>query len=234
MTRLKHLTLEKLVDTAYFCGVGKTPVFLIIAAPPGSGKTWSTSSIAETDFVLYLNKPFSPAEHRKIIVKNAPRTRLFINDDLSLSSRWNAKEYFSTFCMIYDGEVVFTQWKSTIQAHTQCSMVLCCTTDYYHSNRDDMVALGLLDRLIPIVLGLSNETRKKYQHYIQDTSIYDSAPTQRDPVFKEQKIIKKGIISKKDIDPRLLLNIRRMSQYLTDEETEELIAVAHSNGKYEI
>jgi hypothetical protein len=234
MTRLKYLTLEKLIDTAYFCGIGRTPVFLIIAAPPGAGKTWCTSSISETDFVLYMNKPYSPAEHRKIIAKHAPRMRLFINDDLSLSARWNAKEYFATFCMIYDGEVVFTQWKSTIQAHTRCSMVLCCTTEYYHANRDDMTALGLLDRLIPIVLELSSETRKKYQSYIQDTSVFDNTPVQRDPVFKDARTVKKGIISKKDIDPRLLLNIRRMSQFLTDDETEELIAVAHSNGKYEI
>lgn len=222
------------MDTAYFCGIDKTPVSMIIAAPPGAGKTWSASALAETDFVQYLCKPFSPSEHRKIIGGNAARTRLLINDDLSLTSRWNAKEYFGTFCMIIDGEVQYTQWKTVHHFHMNCSTVLCCTSDYYNSNIDDMKAMGLLDRLIPVVLGLSNETRKAYQDYERKSHLFDSKPVPRNPEFLEVKSVKTELLSKKNIDPRLLRNLRRMSQYLTDEETEELIDIAHSNGRYEI
>jgi len=232
--RLKHLTLNKLIDTAYFCGIDETPVSLIIAAPPGAGKTWSASALAETDFVQYLCKPFSPSEHRKIISQNAARTRLLINDDLSLTSRWNAKEYLATFCMIHDGEIMYTQWKTTYHAHMHCSMVLYCTTDYLHSNFDDMKAMGFTDRVIPIILGLSNETRKIYQKYEQESHLFDSKPALRNPEFLEIKSVKTELLAKKDIDPRAFRSLRRMSQYLTEEETEELIDVAHSNERYEI
>lgn len=231
---LESLTLEKIVDTAYFCGVNQTPVFIIIATPPGAGKTWSTSALTDTDFVQYINKPYSPNEHRKIITNHASRTRLLINDDLSLTSRWNQMEYYSTFCMIADGEILFTQWKSTTQARMNCSLVLCCTLDYYYANHDNMISGGMLDRLVPIVLGLSNDTRKKYQKYIQNANVYDNKAPKRDPTFADIKIVKKELLSKKDINPRLLMNIKRMSQFLTEDETDELIAVAHSNGKFEV
>lgn len=232
--RLHYLTLNKIIDTAYFCGLDNTPVSMIIAAPSGAGKTWSSSAISESDFVLYMTGVSSPNEHRKIIQGAASRTRLLINDDLGLTARWNQAEYYATFCMIADGKIQYTVWRTTHFATTKCSLILCCTRDYYRKNVDMMIEMGLLDRVVPIILGLSDETRKAYQRYEQKTSIQDSKPSQRDPIIPEIKTVKTEMLSKKDIDPRLLHNLRRMSQYLTEDETEELIEVAHSNGRFEI
>jgi len=236
MTRLQYLTLNKIVDTAYLCGINKTPVHVIINAPPGSGKTWSTSALDSVDFVYYIDKPLSPSEHRKAIGARAPRTRLLINDDLSLAARWNAKEYFATFCMIADGELTFKQWKQITFAKTYCSIVLCCTCDYFYANYDDMTGIGLFDRLVPLSLGLSNETRQLYQEHVKRYGLNNSIPEPRYPEYPEKSIAKTDIVMSKNINPRLLRNLLRMSQYLTTDETTELIEIAHSPEKpeYEI
>jgi hypothetical protein len=233
--KLKHLTLNKIVDAAYYCGLDNTPISLIIAAPPGAGKTWSTRSISESDFVMYISGTYSPNEHRKIIKEAAARTRLIINDDLGLTSRWNQAEYYATFAMIADGRIQYTVWRTSHITPINCSMVLCCTFDYYKQNRDKMVEMGLIDRIVPVVLGLSFETRKQYQKYREQTNIRDSAPLPRNPAEPPNPItVKTDLISKKDIDPRLFLNLQRLSQYLTEDETIELIEVSHGEGRYEI
>lgn len=232
--KLKYLTLHKLVDVAYLCGIDETPVSLLIALPPGSGKTWATRSIASCDFVLYLNKIYSPNEHRSVIGKNAARTRLLINDDMGFAARWNQKEFFSTFCMIIDGEIMYTVYKQTQHAVTNCSVILCCTLDYYYASRGDMAVIGLHDRVVPIALRLSNDTRRKYQKMINDGIIKTKMPEEREPSLIDKGDVKTDIIKEKDIDPRLLLNLTFMSQYLTDDEFDELVEVAHSSGKYEL
>lgn len=226
--RLKYLTLPKLIDTAYWCGMDGTPVSVLIAAPPGAGKTWATESLINTEFVHYLAKPISPNEHRKTIARNSARTRLFINDDLGLCSRWNAKEYFSTFCMIADGDMRFTQYKHTVSAQMQCSMVLCCTISYFNDNFDDMNAVGLMDRVVTIAVKLSRETRKSYQQLVLTTDLHNRHPPERDPVFTDIHPADENLLKVKNIDPRLLNNLRRMSQYLTDDEIAELVTLAHS------
>lgn len=232
--RLKYLSLNKLVDVAYLCGIDGTPISLMLAMPPGSGKTWSTRSIAGSDFVLYLNKVYSPNEHRSVIGRNAARTKLLINDDLGFSARWNKIEYFSTFCMVIDGEIMFTVYKQTQHAVTNFSVVLCCTLDYFYAARNDMVTLGLYDRVVPICLRLSADTRHKYQQMVNDGTVCSNTPAPREPEITDKQEVKKGILEEKDIDPRLLMNLKFMSQYLTDDEFIELINVAHSNGKYEL
>lgn len=233
--KLKHLTLDRIVDAAYYCGIDGTPVSLIIAAPPGAGKTWSTRSISGCDFVMYLSGTYSPNEHRKIVKEAAARTRLIINDDLGLTSRWNQSEYYATFAMISDGRVQYTVWRTSHITPINCSLILCCTYDYYRMNRDKMLEMGLLDRVVPLVMGLSFETRKQYQKYREHTSIRSNGPTEREPAEPPTpRTVKTDLISRKDIDPRMFLNLQRLSQYLTEEETVELIEIAHSEGKYEI
>jgi hypothetical protein len=234
--KLKYLTLRKIVDAAYWCGIEDTPVSVLLALPPGSGKTYCTASLKKIDFVHYIGKPMSPNEHRQEIARNAARTRLLINDDLSLCSRWNAKEYFSTFNMVADGEIKYTQYKSTVSAITHCSTVLCCTTSYFNDNYIGMESGGLLDRLIVIALGLSAETRALYQKAILSQPIGDSLPPQREPEFLtasacDVAMEKDKLLDIKNIDPRLLKNLRRISQYLTLDESKELITVAHAGDR---
>lgn len=234
--KLKHLSLKKIVDAAYWCGIENTPVSVLLTLPPGSGKTYSTASLKKIDFVHYIGKPMSPNEHRQEIARNAARTRLLINDDLSLCSRWNAREYFSTFNMVADGEIKYTQYKSTISAITKSSLVLCCTTSYFNDNYVSMESGGLLDRLIVVALGLSAETREAYQKAIFAQPIGQSIVPPREPEFLtasacDVAIEKDIVIQKKNIDPRLLNNLRRISQYLTLEESKELIAVAHAGDR---
>jgi hypothetical protein len=159
---------------------------------------------------------------------------LLINDDLGLAARWNAKEYFATFCMVADKELQFTQYKQVQHAYLACSVVLCCTLDYYHAHKEDMQAIGLLDRVIPLVFGLSRETRREYQTYQEKCNVMDETCTPRQPEVIKPGRMKSDIIASHDVDPRLLRNLQRISQYLTNEETSELIEAAHTNGKYEI
>jgi hypothetical protein len=232
--KLKYLTLNKIVDAAYLCGIDETPVSILMALPPGSGKTWSTKSIQDCDFVMYLSKIYSPNEHRAVIGKNAARTRLLINDDLGFSARWNQKEFFSTFCMIVDGEIMYTVYRQTQHAATNCSLLLVCTLDYYYASRGDMVEIGLFDRVIPLTLRLSPETRRMYQKSIIADEDGEKVVKPRIPELIDKGPVQRELIERMDIDPRLLRNMKFISQYLTEEEFKEMIDVAHSNGKYEI
>jgi hypothetical protein len=232
--RLKYLTLNKIVDTAYFCGIDGTPVHVLIAAPPGAGKTWCVSALEDTDFVRYINKVYSPNEHRKILCRDAPRVCLLINDDLGLTARWNQSEYFATFCMVAGGDLEYTVYKQTQHAITNYSVIICCTSDYYYSNADNMRAMGLMDRFVPIILGLSKETRELYREYQRSSSLKNSKPAPRTPTIPDTREEKLDLILEKKVDARLTLNLRRMSQYLTEDETDELIEVAHSNARFEL
>jgi hypothetical protein len=231
--RLRYLSLNTLIDVAYVCGVDGTPVSLLIGAPAGAGKTWAAKSIESVDFVQYIAHVYSPNEHRSVILKNAERTRLLINDDLGKTARWNQKEYFSTFMAIADGEISFTQWHSHQHKPMYCSMVLISTLDYYTANRTDMAAMGLLDRVVPVIVGLSQETRRTYQETIRK-HLRTRDPAPREPMLRERGEYKDDIITKKDINPRLLQNLSYMSQYLTDDEFSELVAIAHAEDKYEV
>lgn len=231
--KLNFLTLNKIIDVAYMCGIDGTPVSVLIAAPTGAGKTWAAKSIEDVDFVQYISHVYSPNEHRSVIVEKAPRTRLLVNDDLGKTARWNQKEYFSTFMSVSDGELSFTQWKQHQHAIMSCSLVLIATTDYYISNVRDMTGMGLLDRLVPVVVGLSQETRRSYQDSIR-LHRGTRNPLKRDPTLTEKGEFKDDLIRKKDINPRLLQNLSYMSQYLNEDEFSELIAIAHDGDKYEV
>ena len=231
--KLNSLTLSKIIDVAYYCGCDGTPVSVLIAAPPGAGKTWSAKSLCNTDFVQYLNHVYSPNEHRLTIAAKASRTKLLINDDLGLAARWNQKEFFSTFIMVSDGEISFTQYRQSQHAIMSCSMVLLCTLDYFTANYQDMKGMGLYDRVIPIVVGLSQTTRRLYQDSIRSRRNTRNTPN-RDPSIPEKGEYKDEMIESKDIDPRLLQNLAYMSQWLTDEEFTELINITHTADKYEV
>jgi hypothetical protein len=233
LMKLKCLNLAKIIDVAYVAAIDGTPVSILIAAPTGAGKTWAGKAIENVDFVQYINHVYSPNEHRSVIVEKAARTRLLINDDLGKTARWNQKEYFSTFMSICDGELSYTQWKQHQHARMACSLVIICTTDYYVTNSRDMAGMGLLDRMVPIVVGLSQETRKTYQDTIR-LHLGGRNPPPRDPTLVEKGEFKDDVIGKKDINPRLLQNLSYMSQYLTDEEFTELVAISHDGDKYEV
>jgi len=231
--KLKCLTLERIIDAAYFCGIDGTPVSLILVAPPGTGKTWATSALAQTDFVVYLNTVYSPNEHRKLIANAAPRMKLLINDDLALAAGWRPEEFFGTLCMVHDGTLQFTMYKTVEHATTKCSIILCSTTSYYYKHRDTLQAMGFLDRFMPVVIELSQETRRKYQKYEQQTSIFDDSPISRNPEFIDIKSVKSDLLSRKNLNVRWLRGLRRISQYFTEEETAEFIDLVHANEKNE-
>jgi hypothetical protein len=238
--RLIHLTLIKIIDAAYLCGLDRTPVTIIISAPPGSGKTWATQSISESNLVQYIGGVHSPNEHRKIIGDRAARTRLIINDDLGLSARWNMKEYIATFIMVANGDLEFTMHKQSQHESCNASLILCCTAKHFDRVKDDMKEMGLWDRSIAIDVRLSKETRKNYQiNFIEKAAgIYDEyddrLPPQRTPELRPKQRVKTPQLLEKDVDPRLLRNLSYMSQYLSDEEYIELIDVALNPRKYEI
>jgi len=229
---LKHLTLEKIVDAAYFCGIDGTPVSVMIGAPPGSGKTWSTSALSEIELVIYQNTPLSPTQFRKRICKSARRMKCLIVDDLAFIERWDQDQYYNTFNMIHDGEIGHGQYNDEDHAFIKTSMILTCTWDYYHSHKKTMAGCGLMDRVIPCILQLSDETRLKYQELIINSitaGSYTGNPPFRKPTSEgENTGYKSDLLITKNVDPRLLTNLMRISQYLTIEETEELSDMAHA------
>jgi len=233
--KMKLLTLDKIVDVAYWCGRLSTPVSIIIAAPPGAGKTWSTKSISGVNRVCYVNTSTSPNEHRKLIASNAPRTSLLINDDIGYFLN-RKDEYFVTFGMVIDGRISHTMYKTVQTAVMNCSLILCCTTEQFFDNLDSLKASGLYSRIVPIILGLSAETRADYQKSILSGEIRcTSDPKPRKPAPLKRGKPKDSIIHEYDVEPRMIANIRSMSQYLTEAETEELILIAHSRRmEYEV
>lgn len=239
--RLKYLTLPKIVDVAYLCGIDNTPVFIFISGPTGCGKTWATQSISETNLVCYVGGVYSPNEHRKLLCKDASRTRLLINDDLGLAARWNVKEYIGTFIMVANGELEFTMHKQSQHGRFNCSVVLCCTDDHFDKTAGDMIGMGLLDRFVPIIITLSGRTKDDYRHsFVSRTEegnkdqIDDRMPPQRTPELRTKNHAKTIPLITKKVDPRMLRNLSYMSQYLTDDEFSELIDVALNPKKFEL
>lgn len=234
--RLEHLTLNTLIDAAFCCGIDRTPVSIILAAPPGAGKTWSTRSIAKINGVRYLSHSTSPNEHRKLIISDAPRIRLLINDDAGqLFTSHRREEFLTTFSSVIDGRIAYTVYKTGHFAYINCSLVLCCTRAQYFDVMEDMEKSGLHSRLIPFIVSLSEETRGMYQKNALSERIEPKYTPERSPNLLERHAPKDDILRKCDVEPRLLTNIRIISQYLTDDETIELINVSHSRGsEYEI
>lgn len=236
---LEHLTLDKVFDAAYLCGMNNTPVFILLSGPPGIGKTWAAKGIKDAKFVQYINTPSSPNEHRKKIIREAARTRLLIHDDFGLAKGWKQGEYLATFSMIADGMVQFTMYKTLQRACVNCSMIITCTSAHYAENVDVMESMGLLRRVIPIVVGISAETREIYQEYRLKTNILDKNPLPRNPVLREirnmsEMTTARELIMKHNVNPSLLDNLINISQFLTDEGLLELIEVAHNPLDYSI
>jgi len=229
---LKYLSLERITDAAFFCGLNGTPVSILIAAPPGSGKTWSTSPLSEIEIVIYQNTPLSPTQFRKRMCKSARRMKCLIVDDLAFIERWDQDQYYNTFNMIHDGEIGHGQFNDEDHAFINCSMILTCTWDYFHSHKKTMAGCGLMDRVIPCIFQLSDETRFKYQDMIIESILngsYTGMPPLRLPTDEGVNTgYKHEVLVKKNVDPRLLTNLMKISQYLTTEETEELADVAHA------
>jgi len=232
--KLKHLTLNKIVDAVYCCGIARTPVAIILAAPPGTGKTWSTQGIAnQTDvpFIQYFTGAMSPTSHRQIILSLADQTRLIVHDDIGLCSRFDQDQLFSTYMMIISGEIEFQQYKTLEYAKINTSVIICCTMAYYADHSKIMQGKGLLDRLLPVVVNLSNETRSEYQRSI---NIFDDSPPKREPQIADQTAPKTDILIDNDVSPRWMRSLSKLSQILSDDELLELIAVLNRPMKYEV
>ena len=232
--KLKHLTLNKIVDAAYCCGIAGTPSSILIAAPPGTGKTWSTRGISDchdVPFVQYITGAMSPTTHRESIMQQSESTRLIVHDDIGLCSRFDQDQIFATYMMAISGEISFRQYKRDDHAYIKASVVICCTLGYYSDHSKNLQQIGLLDRVLPVVVGLSKETRAKYQNSI---NIFDDEPPKRTPEVIDQRTPQMEILIENDISPRWMRNISKISQFLSEDELIELISVINRPLKYEV
>jgi len=224
--KLRYLKLETLIDVAYQCGMDGRPVSLYIAAPPGSGKTWASKSLAGYQSVQYYDSAYSPNEYKKFVADKAPGTKLFIHDDLGLSSGWNMKEFVSAWMMMIKGKIDYKHFKTMINAKCTFSMICISTLDTFYEWKDIMQSQGLLDRMLVIQLHLSEETRKKYQ--LEAQILAETLKQARDPIARKPELREKhdpAVLFELDINPRDLTNFLNMSTYLTEPEIKELIAV---------
>jgi hypothetical protein len=229
--KIQTFQISDLIDVALQASRDKTPLYIWIVAGPGTGKSWACESIQHLPGVAFLNKVYSPKTHRELIGLNSPSTMLLINDDLGLCTRWNAKEYFSTFIMCIDGEIEYKQYKNTTSAKTNFSIILLSTEDYYNQNYDDVKGMGLYDRIIPVVVKLSHESRKERQKFI-GTSINSRHPPQRNAKIFENHGAQD--LSAWDLEPRLISNMNILSQYFSKEQMDEIVQVVKNPGRYEV
>lgn len=234
--KLKYLNMQVLVDVAFLCGRDRTPVFIYIAADPGSGKTWATKSLEQVEGVTYFSSSTTPNEYRTSIQQICKRTRLFEHDDIGRCPKPYIPDYISTFCDMCEGHVSFRQYKKSINCSFNFSVVLTSTIDFYFQWKDIMKGCGLLDRMLTFILELDDSTRKKYQEKKQDDATMGCVSNE-----PEKRIVidraRHGTLNVEqyDIDPRNMTNILRMSQYMTKEELAELVNVVHSDmPKYSI
>lgn len=224
--QLKHLTLVKLIDAAYLCGKDRQPVFIHIAGDTGIGKTWSTKSLEEHEVVTYFSASFSPNEYKYHIKERSKSTRLFIHDDVGRGNPKYMHDFISTFCDIAEGHIEFRQFKKNLNANFNFSAVFTSTSEWYNNWRDVARGMGYLDRVLSLQLELHPSTEKKYQTACFDSVIEGNLS--KDPAQRKVSVIEKhdpANINRCDINPRNLVNLLRLSCYLTPPELEELINV---------
>lgn len=234
--QLQHLTLIKLVDAAYWCGVDKQPVFIHIAGEPGIGKTYATQSLEDEHGVTYFMASFSPNEYKEHIKKIAPSTILFIHDDVGRGNPSYTKDFISAFCDITEGHMEFRQFKKNFCADFNFSAVFTSTTAWFYSWKYTLDEMGYIDRVLSLQLDLHPTTKKAYQLSCIDAAIEESDG--RPKPRKITKIEKHNVLelgSRTDVAPRNLRNLLRLSRYLTIDEFDELITIVRSNKpKYSI
>lgn len=229
--RLKYLTLPKLTDAMYFSGMDGFPTYGYIAGPTGIGKSWSTKALRETRFVIYQEAVLSPKEHRELMAAKSVRTKLYIHDDLGLVSRWNAREYFSTFIMCMEGSISHTMFKNNLKEDTSFSLIVLSTDIFFNEHRKEMEGMGMMDRMMPIALKLSRQSRREYQDRALSDEIISRDPPLRRPIVSFQRDMKKDPfpLGDYDINPRNLTNLRYLQRYLDNDTMDELIDVVHGD-----
>lgn len=213
------------------------PVFIYICAPPGSGKTWASQSLSGQTNIEYYSSAFSPNEYLKYIAKIAPATKLLLHDDLGLCAQWNVDPFNSAWMMMLNGKITYKHFKQPITARCNFSLILLSTTDFFGMWYDKMTGSGLLDRMLVIQLNLSEETRVNYQVAAQICAD-DMLDNCRDAPLREIHLRERHIpmqLCDKNINPRSLKNLLKLSTYLTEDEMNELIAIVKSETPvYEI
>lgn len=234
--KLRYLKINTLLDAAYQCGMDRQPIYLFIAAPPGTGKTWGSKSLKEYRGVTYFNSSYSPNEYKKHVKQVAESTVLFIHDDVGRPAHWNMKEFISAWCDMIDGHVDCRHFKSSICAICGFSVVLISTLDWYYAWKDAMRESGLIDRVLPITVGLSEETKENYRLEAQisaESNLLSDEPEQRKIGLRERH--ESHTLFEQNIPPRYLKNLLKISRYLTEKEMNELINIVLKDGvKYEI
>ncbi len=235
--KLKYIDIQTLVDIALQCGKDREPIHIYIAADPGSGKTWATKSLEHERGVDYHQASYTPNEYKMHIDSIKNTTKLFIHDDVGRISPAYAKDYISTFCDLTEGHTEFRQFKKSMAASFRFSTIFTSTLGWYYAWRDVMHETGFFDRVLVVLLELSEDTREEYQFTMQESA--DDHSLSNDPAPRKPKVREKHeplqLYRNYNIDPRNLRNLLVMSKYLNQIELDELIGVIQSDKvKYSI
>lgn len=234
--QLKHLSIPKLVDAAFWCGQDRQPVFLHIAGDPGIGKTYATKSLETINGISYFSANFSPNEYKLHVKDISKHTQLFIHDDVGRCNPSYVPDYLSALCDIAEGHIEFRQYKKNINADFNFSAVFTSTIGWYYRWKDIMSEVGYLDRVLPIQLELHPSTEIAYRNKCTDDALegcISSDPAVRviTPMEKHPPIDLCGV----KVAARNLRNLLRLSNYLSKPEMLELIAVIQADKtKYSI
>ena len=234
--QLKHLTLPRLIDAAYMCGLDRQPVFLYIAAEPGTGKTYSTKSLETVNGVTYFSASYSPNEYKLHVKEVAKHTLLLLHDDIGRCNPSYAQDYISAFCDITEGHIEFRQFKKNINADFNFSAVFTSTLGWFYKWRDVMAETGFMDRVLPIQLELHPNTEAAYRTKCTDDALEGNLSN--DPCPRAITNLKKHSpmeLYNVKIASRNIRNVLRLSCYLEEPEMIELMQIIQSDKpKYSI
>jgi hypothetical protein len=234
--KLKHLTLLRLIDAAYYCAQDRQPVFIHISAPPGAGKTYATKSLETISGISYFSANYTPTEYKLHIQAVSKHTQLFIHDDVGRCSSRYVPDYISAMCDIIEGQVEYRQYKKNINVDFNFSTVFTSTSGWFYRWKEIMTETGYLDRVLLIQLDLHPDTEKKYRIICSDDALagccFDKPQPRKLTEFKKHSSLE---LCDLKIAPRNIRNILRLSYFLDESEMMELIAVVQTDRiKYSI
>ena len=237
--KLQHLTLKLLVDAVYRCSLTGEKVNLYIAAPPDTGKTYATKTAREWPGVAYFWGKYSLTEYVLYLQNEAKNAKLFIHDDIGRVSPRYFQDYVAVWAMMGDGEVVVKNYGKTMVAFSPYSVILTSTIDQYHQWTQLFRATGLLNRFLPVKVGISDESAKEYLRGIQIKAWEDTGPSSdgQYPKLDPTPLIRRDAmdLAKLGIGPRHAQSLLSLSRYLPEEALEELVMVLRAPSPvYEI
>lgn len=237
MDRLQHLKLHTLIDAAYLASRVGTPIFLYVAAPSGAGKTWAAEGLAKANLpgVTYYSKSYSSYAYREYVREIAPRTTLFIHDDVGQTTERTLVPFISIWCQMADGLIDWRYYQNSWTIPCNFSVILISTEKEYTAWLDEFNARGLYTRYLPVLLGFSEDAAIEYRASRDKAAKGNDALIEAGMSPDSKKAPPRRLMGRAfhealdlgslQVAPRHYDLLKNISRYLTAEELRELVQI---------